>query len=1809
MIPATVTIPSGQSSATFDVTVIDDADLDGTQNVTITAAASGWTSDTAGIDIEDNDTPDYFTQEFYSVPDISNQTLTFTPDGSGNFYSVCRSPAANFPIDPAAGATLSLDDDDYLGVTLAGGAQVSFFGVSYSSFYVGSNGYLTFVIGDDTYYDDSLYDHFNLPRVSGFFSDLNPSAGGTISWQQMTDRIVVTFEDVPEYGSSNSNNFQVEIFFDGVIRLTYLGLDASTGVAGLSAGAGEPEDFIASDLSAYGGCISLSLPSGAVENDGVLAGQGAVNIPYPLTTDLEISLVSDDTSEITLPAGVTIFAGQTSASFDVTVVDDNLLDGTQIVSITVLPPGQAPQAGSIQVHDDETALLTVAVPDNAMEGDGLLTGQGTVSVNTAVDSDVTVWLDSDDPGEVMVPQTVTIFTGLTSADFDLTIVDDAEVDGEQTATITAAVTGWSSGSGTINVQDNENITLTVVVPPAAAEGDGVLASAGNVTIPGALGTDLVVDLASDDVSEATVPATVTIPAGQISAAFDLTVLDDAEVDGTQTVTVTAAATGWTSGTAAIDIEDNEIRDYFTQEFDDVPDISNQTLTFAPDGSVNFYKVCRSPAANFPIDPAGGTTLALGDDDYLEVPLPGGAQVALFGVRYSSFYVGSNGYITFITGDDDYDESLFHHFNQPRIAGLLSDLNPSNYGTISWQQMADRIVVSFQDVPEYGTSNSNNFQIEMFFDGVIRLTHLRLDIEYGVSGLSAGSGLPADFQASDLSAYGDCFSLSIPSGAVETEGVLAGQGLVQIATPLTTDLAVSLASDDTSEITVPAGVTIFAAQTSASFDVTVVDDNLLDGTQTVSITASAPGQGLQGRTIQVHDSETAVLTVNVPDNAVETDGTLSGQGTVSVDTAVDSDVTVRLNSDDPGEVMVPQTVTILTGETSATFDLMVFDDGEIDGGQTVTVSAAVVGWTLGSDTMDVIDNESMDLIVALPENAGERSGVLANGGTVSISGFYASDLIIDLLSDDTTTVTVPATLTIPTGQTTASFDLTIIDDAAVDGTQTVTITAAAAGWTSGSGTIYISDNDGIDFYPSIAAGRYHNLALKDDGTVWAWGYNNYGQLGDGSTAQRNSPVGVLNLSNIVGIAAGIYHSIALAADGSVWTWGGNNYGQLGDGSYVQKTSPEKVSNLTNIVEIAAGLYHSVALGADGSVWAWGHNGNGELGDGTTTHRTSPVQVSNLTNIAGIAAGNYHSLAVRADGSVWTWGYNYNGQLGIGSTVTRTSPVQVPNLTQIAGVAAGSFHSLALTTDGTLWAWGRNNYGQLGDGTTTQRYSPVEVSNLTNIIEMAPSLYHSLALKADGTVWAWGYNNYGQLGDGTTTQRTSPVEVSNLSNVIGISAGDYHSLALKADGTIWAWGRNNYGQLGDGTIAQKNTPVAVHGSGGEGFLDLRSLAIVIPTSATEGDGLLSGQGTVIVDNPVTSDLVVILVSGNTAEVTLPTSVTIAAGQASVTFDLTIVDDVLLDGTQTTSITATASGYYEVETTIWVHDNDTAVLTVSLPDSAAEGDGLLSGVGTVTADTPVDADILVFLTSDDPAEVSVPDAVTISAGLTSAAFDLTIVDDTEIDGQQPVTITAAVTNWTSASGAIEVADNETRELAVNLLAAAIEGDGTLAAAGNVALTGTYAEDLVVDLTSDDISEVTLPATLTIAAGQTLAFFDLTIVDDGDIDGLQTVTVSASAAGWSHGNATIVVADNDPGELQFAADTFTVDEGDGSAVITVVRTTSSSGSIAVDMPPATAALRPAVTTRPSAAPWSLMTDRLRPPLRFQFWTIPKSSPTNPCS
>lgn len=551
-----------------------------------------------------------------------------------------------------------------------------------------------------------------------------------------------------------------------------------------------------------------------------------------------------------------------------------------------------------------------------------------------------------------------------------------------------------------------------------------------------------------------------------------------------------------------------------------------------------------------------------------------------------------------------------------------------------------------------------------------------------------------------------------------------------------------------------------------------------------------------------------------------------------------------------------------------------------------------------------------------------------------------------------------------------------------------------------------------------------------GAVDTWGVNGVGQLGNNSTAEEHLPVQVTGpggsglLSGVIATSIGSYHGLALKSDGTVWAWGQNNDGQLGNNSTTNSSAPVEVlagacagcgTYLSGVVAIAAGSFHSVALRSDGTVWTWGDNQYGELGNNSTTQANTPVEVltgasgcaTHLCNIVAVSADE-QTVALRADGSVFAWGSNNNGQVGNNSITNQLAPVQVlgaggsGTLGGIVAISRAGQSSMALRSDGTVWAWGEDNHGQLGNNGTADSHVPVEVVGaggsgaLTGVIAISGFWLHSMALRSDGTVWTWGDNLTGQLGNNSSTDSQVPVQVLGaggsgvLTGVVAIAAGDQHSMAITADGNAWLWGWNAYGQLGInsntgpascGTYVCAPTPVQVWGAGGIG-----NLSGVI---AIAGGWRFSAA-----EVPVPA---VASISPTTGPTSGGTGVTLTGsgftGARSVTFG------------------STAASTFTV-------NSDTSITVTSPPEAAATVDVVVSTTDGSSATGA--ADRFTFTATPATLTINAPGAVSLGSGLapgttlTGVALGALNWTNTLSDGQSWSVTVASTDLRNAASGA---------------------------------------------------------------------------------------------------------------------------------------------------------------------------------------------------
>ncbi|MCF8423809.1 MAG: T9SS type A sorting domain-containing protein [Bacteroidia bacterium] len=405
------------------------------------------------------------------------------------------------------------------------------------------------------------------------------------------------------------------------------------------------------------------------------------------------------------------------------------------------------------------------------------------------------------------------------------------------------------------------------------------------------------------------------------------------------------------------------------------------------------------------------------------------------------------------------------------------------------------------------------------------------------------------------------------------------------------------------------------------------------------------------------------------------------------------------------------------------------------------------------------------------------------------------------------------------------------------------------------------------WSQIANGLYHTLAIKTDGTLWAWGRNNKGQLGDLTTTDKNVPTQIGIATNWSKITARQYHSLAIKTDGTLWAWGDNSTGAVGDGTNTDKNVPTQIGIATNWNKITAGRYHSLATKTDGTLWAWGDNFYGTLGDGTNTDKNVPTQIGTATNWSKITAGDGYNHAIRTDGTLWAWGAN-GGSLGDGTNTNKNAPAQIGSATPFSeNFTTASPPSLPAgwsTNDANFWHTVTSNSNAGGitpelrwlyysntNGAWNANLPVINASSNTNLTLSFKSMIDnydattypftlSLQSSPDNLNWTtqWTLSPTGTANVAATT--ISPINLNSLAgnstvylrfqftgsaygcdawyiddievtcssnNWSKISDGGGHALAIKTDGSLWTWGQNNYGQIGDGTYINKNVPVQI------------------------------------------------------------------------------------------------------------------------------------------------------------------------------------------------------------------------------------------------------------------------------------------------------------------------------------------------------------------------------------------------------------------
>ncbi|WP_161604257.1 Calx-beta domain-containing protein [Roseiconus nitratireducens] len=1711
-VPSSVTIGAGQSSATIDLGVVDDSIVDGTQNAVITASASGFQSGNDNIDVTDDD--------FAGVTIDPKGSPTTSESGGQSIYDVVLTSQPTHPVtmriatsDGTEGvplvSSITFTPDDWdvpQTVTIEGVDDPLVDGDIVYTIYNANT------VSDDPNYsgidpvdltltnldNDSLSLQLTLAQnsidetgstvatISRNSADLSSALVVSLSSSDTTEATVPDTVTIPVGESS------VEFIVSAVNDFLFDGNQVVDIEA--TATAYTPASVMLTVTDNDSLTLGISFDADSIsENGGTATGTVSRN-NADLSAPLEVTLSSSDTTEATVPEIVTIPAGAASVDFTITGEDDMLVDGLQTVAVTASANGYMSGVTTLSVSDDDQLKLTLEIdPASISENGG--TATVTVTRNDAnLSSPLVVTLVSSDTSEATLPTIVTIPAAETFTTATVTGINDDLVDGTQIVQLTASASGYSDATANLDVTDDDSLQLTLSISAASISENG--STTGTVTRNDAdLSSPLVVNLSSNDTGEATVPGSVTIEAGQSSADFSIMGVNDNLVDGTQNVRVTATATGYTGASGNLDVTDNESLQLT---------LSIDAASISENGGTATGTVSRNDAD---LSEALVVTLASNDTGEATVPATvtieagqSSADFAITGVNddlvdgtqnvdltaTATGYAGASGNLD-VTDDDSLQLTLSID------AASISENGGTATGTVSRNDadLSSPLVVTLASndtgeatVPATVTieagQRSADFAITGVNDDLVDGTQ-NVDLTATATGYANASG---NLDVTDDDSLQ--LTLSIDAASISENGGNATGTVSRNDADLSSPLVVTLASNDTSEATVPATVTIEAGQSSADFTIAGVNDDLVDGTQNVNLSATAAGYAGASGNVSVTDDDGLQLTLTIaPESISENGGTATG--TVSRnDSDLSLPLTVLLSSNDTTEATVPTMVTIPADAASVDFTITGVDDMIVDGDQSVAITTSATGYQNGAETLNVSDDDQLKLMLSIDPSSISEGGGNATGIVTRNDGDLSAPLVVTLSSSDVSEATVQATVTIEVGKASASFDIHAVEDLLADGTQTVTVSATAGTHDSASAVVEVTDNDLPQLQLSVTPGSISENGGTATGTV------------SRNDADLSSALVVTLVSNDTGEAT-VPATVTIEA------------GQSSADFAITGINDDLVDGTQNVVLTATATGYA---GASGAL---------DVTDDDSLQLTLSIDPSTISESGGTATGTVsRNDADLSSALVVTLASNDTGEATVPATVTIEAGQSSADfaITGINDDLVDGTQNVGLSATATGYAGASGNLDVTDD------------DSLQLTLSIDPASISENGGTATGTV----SRNDGDLSSAlVVTLASNDTGEATVPATVTIEAGQ-----SSADFAIT--GVND--DLVDGTQNVDLTATATGYAGASGNLDVTdddSLQLTLsidPASISENGG--TATGTVYRnDGDLSSALVVTLASNDTGEATVPATVTIEAGQSSADFSITGINDDLVDGTQNVELTATATDYAGNTGALDVTDDDSLQLTLSI-DAASISENGGTATGTVSRnDADLSSVLVVTLVSNDTGEATVPATVTIEAGQSSADFAITGVNDDLVDGTQNVDLTATATGYAGASGALDVADDDSLQLTLSIAPTTISENGGTATGTVSRNDADLSSALVVTLVSNDTGEATVPATVTIEAGQSSADFTIDGVNDDLVDGTQSVQLAATATGYVGASSNLDVTNDDVPTGNTAPEITSLDAG----------------------------------------------------------------------
>jgi len=824
--------------------------------------------------------------------------------------------------------------------------------------------------------------------------------------------------------------------------------------------------------------LKLTVPEIASEGDAVLDDAGLIAIPGIFQNPLIVHLTSDKTDKVIVPGSVEIPAGEQVAKFDLTVVDNNIMDSMVPVLISASAPGWQPVTSTITIADNEGAQLSITVIETAVEGAGIIDNSGWVTLASVLLNDFEVTLTSDDPSLVEVPYTLVVPAGKTIAMFDMKIKDNTLISDPKAVRIKVEARGWYSGTDIVTIQDNDPRVLKLTLPETANESDGHLTNAAHIDIPGVYTSDIPIEIHNDSPQALSTPHYLLLPAGQQRIDFSISVIDNTVItdERMHPLTITAISPGWLTSSAQMEILENESKAL--------------GLWVVENPKENIGNIAHAGTVSIPGTYHKDLTVYLEVSNTDRVKIPD--QIQIFAGELSQTFdmtlvddqiIGEQEYITIIAIAPEWKaitkrSNIVDNEKKEIMLTIPSEASEGDEPLLKAGKIEIPGIYQHDLAIELSVNQTNQIEIpenlllpegstSVLFDIAIT-DNPTIDLRQEV--IIYASIMELDAWASDKATIyindnePRSLILTLEPEVIEGSGLNRNIGEISIPGRFIHDLTISLTTNNIGAIQPPSTVYLPKGYTRISFDCDVLDNNEINLETRVNITALSSDWAKSTSTIQVIDDETFQLSLLAPDRFVEGSGSYSNSAWIVADGIVPVSIPMILDSDADMDISLPAQITLTKGTISTPFDLTIHDNRAIDNNRTITITAtpmnAYTKWSRAITHIEIVDNEPKTLNLSIPYSCSEGIGILENAGVVKISGHMAAPLWIQLEAAPDTDISIPEWVTIASGQTQTQFDMIVGDNNRIEGPQNIKISAIVKlpQWAGSQADMIMADND-------------------------------------------------------------------------------------------------------------------------------------------------------------------------------------------------------------------------------------------------------------------------------------------------------------------------------------------------------------------------------------------------------------------------------------------------------------------------------------------------------------------------------------------------------------------------------------------------------------------------------------------------------------------------------------------------------------------------------------------------------------------------------